>query len=261
MKQPLIFYSVYFTSCRFVSIGYVLVDYNKAYKCNDEKMLKFYLIVLVGIQIIMIIIEVMVVLYSAQGTIANPGPRKNLKWVLYVQAAWFIVEFAWDCVGVIWAFDPLIDCPMSHQVLVLVRIVLIWNLASSVSITMYLVIRVGICGLWCKRTPKTLKYEQLEPSTSFSGRRLSTLSNDSIAQHHRQRKWQWRLQKMFFFLNLQDGQKSVFSEVSATLADAFTKFRGYVPSDVLAGMALLRMKQSRERVSQLKSLFHNFLFL
>ena len=211
-------------------------------------MLKVYLLVLVGVQAIMIAVETTAMVISARGTIANSYPRRYLKWVLYIQSVWFLVQLFWDVVGVQWVFDPVIDCSSSHNVLILARVICTWNLITSLSLILFFVIRFGLLATFCKRPPQKLKYEEIAPSTSFSGRRLSTLSDESLSQHTRQRSWQWKIQSMFFFLNLQDKQKSVFAAVSATLADAFTKFRGYVPTDVLAGMALVRMEQSAERV-------------
>lgn len=250
---------------RFGSIGYMLVDYDKEYYCDDEKLLKvwldlvaleylivhllqIYLIVLLGVHVLMALVEMVVVLISTRGTIADPSPRRWLSWALYVQILLSVGELAWDCVGVVWAFDPSIDCSYSHKVLVYVRIVLVWNLFTTLVIGSYLFIRIGICQLCCRRTPRRLRYEPLIPEVDHGGRRLSRISSTSLKHHARQRTWQWRLQSLFCCLRFKIGQRSVFSEVSATLADAFTYFRGYVPSDVLAGMALVALEQKPNEV-------------
>ena len=227
----------------------MLVDYDKEYHCDDERLLKIYLIVLLGVHVLMCVVAVVIAIFSARGTIANPTPRNKLAWLLYIQTVLFLLELVWDCVGVVWAFDPSIDCRASHKVLLFVRFVLVWNLFSSIVVFGYLIVRIGICGLCCRRTPRRLKYEPLEPETNYEGRRLSRLSSSSLTQHSRQRTWQWRLQHAFCCLQLRERQRSVFAEVSATLADIFTYFRGYVPSDILAGMALIAMDQDVERVS------------
>lgn len=233
---------------RIVLIGVVILDYDKDYHCDDEKLLKVYLAVLVGAHFCMALVELSVVQISARGTIANPAPRKNLYVALYVQSVFFLLEFIWDIVGVLWAFDPTIDCPSSHSIVILARVILVWNLISSITIGSYMIVRIGICRLCCRRPPKKLRYESLAPSMSFGGRVLSALSTSSLNQHHRQRGWQWRLQCLFCCMKLRDHQKTVFSEVSATLADVFTYLRGYVPSDIIAGMAVLAMEQSIAKV-------------
>lgn len=233
---------------RFALIGLVVLTYDKEYSCDDERLLKIYLYILVGMHFIMCLIELAVVMISARGTIMNSEPRKALPKLLYVQSGVFVLEFIWDMVGVIWAFNPAIDCHSSHSVLVLARAILTWNLLSSVFIGLYMLVRIGICRMCCNNPPKKLRYEDGAPFTSYGGRRLSTLSSGELAQHHRQRQWQWRLQWLFWWLRLKKRQQSVFSEISATLADVFTYFRGYVPSDILAGVALLTMEQHYAKV-------------
>lgn len=195
-----------------------------------------------------VIPQLLVVAISAQGTIANPNPRRHIQWVLYIQMILIVVEFTWDCMGAVWAFDPAINCPSSNHVLIFTRFILVWNIFSAISIVIYLLIRIGLCQIICRCRPMKLRYEKLRPSTSFGGRRLSRLSSRSLHQHRRQRKWQWILQTLFCCHRFQNEQRDVFKEVSATLSDAFTKFRGYVPSDVLAGMALLRLRQISKKV-------------
>lgn len=233
---------------RFIAAGITLIDYDREYMCHDDRLLKLFLLVQLGIQLLMVVLECIGLFISTRGTIANPNPRRHLKWILYTQVVWFIVELIWTIVGVQWVFDPMTDCAVSHHVLILARIVSVWNLLASLLVLLYFVLRFGFIKLFFAMTPDQLKYEHAPPKIDFSGRRLSSLSEESLAQHHRQRSWQWRIQNLFFFLRLQDRQKSIFAAVSATLSDAFTKFRGYVPTDILAGMALLKMQQELERV-------------
>ncbi len=230
----------------------MVLTYDRQYTCDDERMLKVYLYVLIVMHICMCLIELSVVMTSARGTIADSEPRSGLRIALYVQTAFFVIKVSWDIVGVLWAFDPSIDCPSSHTLLKLVRGILIWNLLSSVAIGFYMFLRIGVCRLPCfSGTRGKLRYEKLAPSVSFGGRRLSALSSSGLAQHRRQRQWQCRVQCLCCCLNLREGvQQSLFSEVSATLADAFTYFRGYVPSDVLAGVVLLSMEQRAAKVSR-----------
>lgn len=99
----------------------------------------------------------------------------------------------------------------------------------------------------CYDLPSKMRYEQFPPQETYGdARRLSSLSSGGMIQHKRQRLWQWRLQRIFWWMNLEDSQQNVFADVSSTLADAFAYFRGYVPSDIVAGIALLAMEESKE---------------
>ena len=96
-------------------------------------------------------------------------------------------------------------------------------------------------------------YELAPPSETYGdARRLSSLSSGDMLQHKRQRRWQWRLQQLFWWMTLKDDQQTAFADVSATLADAFASFRGYVPSDIVAGIALLAMEVSKTIVCKLQ---------
>ena len=223
---------------------YVLLDYDKEYKCDDEQLLRIYIVILMGIQAVVTFSNMIVVIVSSRGSIDDDRPRRCLPLVLYVQTALLVIHFGWDCVGIAWAFDPSIDCPSSHKVLILVRMVLIWNTASLVIGASYLVVRVGICGLCCHQVGRN--YEQLHESTSL--RRLLRRDSISFTHDYCQRKWHWRLQQLCCCLALRGRQRTIFSEVSATLSEAFKIFDGYVISDIVAGMALVKMQQFAERV-------------
>ena len=119
------------------------MTYDQNYFCHDEKLLKTYLFVLASMHLLMVMVEMSIAVISSMGTIANPEPRKSIHIPLYIQMALFIFEFAWDIVGVIWAFDPTIDCHRSHSILILCRTILIWNLLTSSLVGFYLIIRIG----------------------------------------------------------------------------------------------------------------------
>ena len=128
---------------RFALIGGVMMTYDQSYFCHDEKLLKTYLFVLASMHLLMVMVEMAIAVVSSMGTIANPEPRKSIHIPLYIQMALFIFEFAWDIVGVLWAFDPSIDCHRSHSVLILCRTILVWNLLTSSLVGFYLIIRIG----------------------------------------------------------------------------------------------------------------------
>jgi sn1-specific diacylglycerol lipase len=110
-----------------------------------------------------------------------------------------------------------------------------------------MIVRIGLFRLICLRKPKLLRYENKRPSVDVKGRRLSRLNSFLKNEHKRQRKWQWILQSLFCSYGAQNQKTSVFNAVSATLADGFHKFRGYVPTDILAGFALMKLKQITEK--------------
>lgn len=103
------------------------------------------------------------------------------------------------------------------------------------------IIPEGLCRtLTCCCNPdKKMWYEKHPPITSYEGVELTSLDADQTVRHHRQRVWQCRIQSCLSCLLCCKGTHSdIYVDVSATLSDMFTYFRGYVPTDILAGIAL-----------------------
>lgn len=193
----------------------------------------------------MCVVEVATISISARGTMANPAPRKNVSIALYVEAVVFVLKFSWDIIGVLWAYDPSIDCPSSHPILILTRTVLIWNLLTSIGMALYAVIRIAVCRLqWVG--PHS-KYKQLAKTLSSEDHGLLALSSEELHKHRRRdRAWRWRMEWVCCCMRVGEKQRSLYSEIGTVMADSFTYFRGYVPSDVAAGIALMAMEQSGE---------------
>ena len=179
---------------------------------------------------------------------ANPAPRKNIYIMLYVEAVVFVLKFAWDVVGVLWAFDPSIDCPSSHPILILARTMLLWNLLTSITMALYAFLRIAVCRLPFMGPQSTIKHKDLARTLSSSRHGLLSLSSDELHKHmHRDRAWKWRMEWLCCCcVRLGKQQRSVYGEIGTVMADSFTYFRGYVPSDVAAGIALMAMEQSTE---------------
>ena len=233
----------------------MLFFFDKKHSCGDERILHLYLLVLSSLHLVMMVLEFTVIIISGRGTISTPEVRRWICIPLYIQTFIHVIEFAWDIAGILWIFDPAIDCHQHHSVLILTRIVLLWNMLAFVVMTSYLLIRVGFCrSPCCTRPPKKLRYEHFEPEETYAMERLSEASSLELMHHGRQRVWQWRLQRLFCCMRLQEHQQSAFADISATLTDAFTFFRGYVPSDVLAGVAVLAMQQKQAKVRQTRLL-------
>jgi sn1-specific diacylglycerol lipase len=235
----------------FCLFGYVLNSYDRDYRCDDEKLLRVYLCILTGIHIAMCLVEVATISISARGTMADPSPRKNISIALYVEAGVFVLKFTWDVIGVLWAFDPSIDCPDSHPILVLARSVLLWNLFTSIAMALYAFVRIAVCRLPCvgPRLTDTARHKRLgRDLSSASDHGLLALSSEELRKHRqRDRAWQWRMQWMCCCTGLGKNRRNVFAEIGTVMADSFTYFRGYVPSDVGAGIALMAMEQSAEK--------------
>lgn len=88
-------------------------------------------------------------------------------------------------------------------------------------------------------------YEKYVPVTTYDGEDLTSITRDHMTQHHRQRQWQCRLQCLCCLLG-EGGDPEVYADMSALLSESFSYFRGYVPSDIIAGIALHAMQYKQK---------------
>ena len=221
----------------------ILVGFNDQHQCYAQVLLRYYLFSLMTVQLLSCLIQLAVILVSARGTITDPRPRWSIKWIIYLHTVIFAIEFLWESVGVVWVFDPTISCASSHFVLTLTRFILIWNVATSIFTALYMFLRTSLQKL-CPCNPK---YKRLSSARSFGGRRLSKMSSRSLKRYERRRRWFWVFQILFYCFRSSKSQVNVLREVSLTLSDAFEKFRGYVPSDILAGLLLVKTRHKEGR--------------
>ena len=193
----------------------------------------------------MIIAELTIAVISSRGTIADPEPRRHIPYLLYGKMLFFLFEIGWDMLGIVWAFDPSLNCKSSNSLLVLSRFLLIWNCIFSVIFALNLIFKT----LCCKPLER-MKYEELQTSTSYSERRLSWLSSGSLARHIQRTLWQWRLNLMFCCMTLQKFHNGVITEVSVALANTCSNLRGYVPTDIAVGLAIISLEHNFNPLNQ-----------
>ena len=105
-----------------------------------------------------------------------------------------------------------------------------------------------MCRLPCVGSRETSKHRKLARDlSSASSHGLLALSSEELRKHRqRDRAWQWRVEWLCCCMRVGENQRNVFAEIGTVMADSFTFFRGYVPSDVAAGIALMAMEQSTE---------------
>ena len=89
-------------------------------------------------------------------------------------------------------------------------------------------------------------WEKDNPVTTHDGDNIKLLDMDQMARHRRQRLWLCRVQCLSCLL-CTEGDPDIYADMSTLLSETFESFRGYVPSDIIAGFALYAMKH-REKV-------------
>ena len=225
----------------------ILVSFSGKHRCYEQKLFKFYIFTLMYIQFVSCLIQLAIMLVSGTGTIANPRPRRFIKWIIYLHTVVFAIEFIWESVGIVWVFDPILSCATSHFVLRMTRFILLWNLFISLFTALYMFLRTSLQKYFCSKKPNPSQYKTVNRGRSFGGRKLSQISIDSQRRHERRTKWHWIIQTLLCCFSFQENQRAVIREVASTLCEAFDYYRGYVASDLAAGLLLLKKKHKKQR--------------
>lgn len=79
-------------------------------------------------------------------------------------------------------------------------------------------------------------YDKYAPVTTYEGYDIKSLEFNQKVRHHHQRMWLYRIRSCLICCN--NEHTELYVDISVTLSDMFTYFRGYVPSDIVAGIAL-----------------------
>ena len=215
---------------------------------SDDILLKIYLFLLAVLQTSLCIGELVAAIISSRGTMNDSAPRRGLPAALYVQTCLLALVLAWSIVGVVLAHGPCTKCDLAQAASVLSYLTIVWSVLVTLGVALYMrIIKADTCGLLL-RLGKVRKYDRLIASETVQaqGKRLSRVSKGSLAQHLRQKTWQWKLEFLLCCLCWkEEDRQAVYSEVSEALAESF--FRSpdydYVSSDIVAGLELIAMAE------------------
>lgn len=198
--------------------------------CHSGDLLHVYFIGLLVFLVITIIIAVLMVYISMQGTISNSEPRKRLPIVIYIRLGVAVPEVVWNALGTRWAFSSEDTC---HDNIV--------GVAKGTVIIGWLLLLFAIISLIILFNPFNNKSKgKKQRVRSFKRASRRTFSTSTAKQ------WEKRCKCMFMCAMGDDRSAGVFATLAQLSADYF-KGVDLVPTDVLAGLVLLSRKQERKR--------------
>ncbi|XP_054721241.1 diacylglycerol lipase-alpha-like [Uloborus diversus] len=222
-------------------------DFNDESTCAS----KLYEHVL-GYMVIMsgcIIVETFISWVSMRGTILVTAPRTSMQYLLYVRLSILFIEVIWLGFGVYWLKHNYSSCPHGPAKSAILGIVICnWIVLVSVLVTLWCTFdAAGRTWVKMKRYQRSLRAER--------GRKIrGYLRSGSSHRNWRHRKamreyqdsWNRRCRLLFCCIGHSDQQRNNFTDIAKLLSDFFRDL-DVVPSDVIAGLVLLRKLQKAER--------------
>lgn len=194
-----------------------------------------------------LLVEGIIAFVSMRGSILDTSPRTSMQYLLYVRLAVFIGEIAWLVLGVVWVAQNYKSCPNSTPKRAILGVI----------ICNWLVMLCVVISLWCtfdtagrswvkmKRYQESIKErEQRHGARHRSGSRRRNWRHRKAMRAYEE-SWDRRC-KFLFCCVKKDRHSNSFTEV-AKLFTEFFRDLDVVPSDVVAGLVLLRRHQRMRR--------------
>ncbi|KOC64223.1 Sn1-specific diacylglycerol lipase alpha [Habropoda laboriosa] len=224
-----------------------------------------YVLGYLAIFVVSMVVEFSICFLATRGSILDTAARAPMQYVLYVRLFLLLVETGWLCTGVTWLVHYYQTCPVDQIKDVMLGLVISnWCVLASVMVT-----------VWCtydaagRSWVKMKKYQRSMREAESRCAKLHYNRSGSRNRNWRQRKvirayqdsWDNRCRLLFCCMGNSDRNRNSFADIARLLSDFFRDL-DVVPSDVVAGLVLLRKFQKIEReliVKQRKNDTYEFL--
>lgn len=211
--------------------------------CDDVHNLVILSYTTVAVFIIIISVAFTIVLVSARGTIANPGPRWPIPYLLYLRVLLFISQVMLLIGGTVFAFtDPATSsCVNFDHSIVLLRVIMVSGLVVLMLFICVVIIYIDPCH--CYRAHVDHHHHEYSLLSDKE-------SGDNADQKYRS-LWEKRCNLLCCFTGRDNAHRAAYKELSTMFAQFFVDVN-LVPSDVAAGFVLLQRQQLFEEREQIE---------
>ncbi|XP_059383078.1 diacylglycerol lipase-alpha-like isoform X2 [Carassius carassius] len=190
-----------------------------------------------GILVSCLICESAIMWLSMRGSILYTQPREAVQYVLYIRLAILLVELVYAVVGIFWLVQYYQPCPdITAKNLTLGIVACNWLVIFSVCFTMM-----------CTFDPTGRTFVKLK-ATRRRQRNLTTYTLRHRLEEGQASSWSRRLKFFMCCTRAKDTQSDAYSEVASLFAEFFRDL-DIVPSDIIAGLVLLRQRQRAKRAA------------
>ncbi|KAM6115418.1 diacylglycerol lipase-alpha [Pterocles gutturalis] len=188
-----------------------------------------------GILLSCMIAEMAIIWLSMRGSILYTEPRDSMQYVLYVRLAILVIEFVYAIVGIVWLTQYYASCnDVTAKSVTLGMVVCNWVVILSVCITVL-----------CVFDPTGRTFVKLR-ATKRRQRNLRTYNLRHRLEEGQASSWTRRLKVFLCCTRTKDSQSDAYSEIAYLFAEFFRDL-DIVPSDIIAGLVLLRQRQRAKR--------------
>ncbi|XP_055709573.1 diacylglycerol lipase-alpha isoform X1 [Phlebotomus papatasi] len=222
-----------------------LIEYDNSVRCIE--LMWLYKIGYVVVLIVSLLVEVTICVISMRGSILETSLRTSMNYWVYLKLLVILIEIAWLAMGIVWLKEFYMDCPIAEAKEVMFGLI----------VCNFVVVFVIIGTIWCTFDTagrSWVKMKKYQRSMKESESRFNYRRSGSRNRNWRQRKvirayqdsWDHRCRLLFCCMGSSERNRNSFTDIARLLSDFFRDL-DVVPSDVVAGLVLLRKFQKLER--------------
>ncbi|KAJ9591943.1 hypothetical protein L9F63_001545, partial [Diploptera punctata] len=227
-----------------------IVEFDRSVRCVAllwEHILG-YLAILIG----SLLVELFISVVAMRGSILDTEARAPMRYLLYIRLGIMLVELVWLILGVMWLTYHYHDCPVEGAKEAILGIVICnWCVMLSVLITVWCTFdAAGRSWVKMKKYQRSMREAESRFQYKRSGTRHRNWRQRKVIRAY-QDSWDHRCRLLFCCMRNSDRNRNSFTDIARLLSDFFRDL-DVVPSDVVAGLVLLRKFQKIEREAIVK---------
>ncbi|RZF32805.1 hypothetical protein LSTR_LSTR011451 [Laodelphax striatellus] len=209
------------------------------------------------------VLDLMISFVAMRGGILEVEARAPMRYLIYLRLGVMVIEMIWLTLAVVWLSIHYQGCPIegAKEVFLYSMVICSWLVVLSVMLTAWCAFdSAGRSWVKMKKFQRSMKESESRFQYKRSGNRTRNWRQRKVLRAY-QDSWDHRCRLLFCCMRNTDRNKNSFADIVHLLSDFFRDL-DVVPSDVIAGLVLLRKFQKIEReaiVSQRKKDAYRYL--
>ncbi|KAF7989027.1 hypothetical protein HCN44_007337 [Aphidius gifuensis] len=218
-------FELFIRSVWFVLLGIACLRYyDETWKCKiGGGIVRVFFIGELIIILIVIVLSFIMVNQSSRGSITDTYARRFVPPLLTFKILLLLPEIGWNILGTLWVFGDYVKCTEEHYTITVIKSLVLFD---------WIMTGIALLGL-------ALIFDPLG-----SLKNPDKILEDSVEHGKVSRIWMRRF-KFLWWMRRDENADETFQHISGLLSSLF-RGTDLVPSDVVAGCVLLRVRQKRE---------------
>ncbi|KAI5716122.1 hypothetical protein M8J76_001323 [Diaphorina citri] len=215
--------------------------YSYTYTCKSGALfVRVYLMGMLFLLALGIVVVIVLICNSARGGIYDTHLRRHVPTIIIIKILLIIPEIVLNVMGTMWTFTELIQCSSEHYTKTVVEFLVCFNwVMLGLTIFGFAMVLDPIGSVKTNKDGTPANAQPASPDVT-----LETLRARKIT-----RIWVRRFRWFFCWIIRDEHSHEAFSQV-ATLFSSLFRNTDLVPSDIITGCILLRVRQKRESREQ-----------